>query len=144
MNIGFLGLLSPVVISKLDIKATKPEIIVFELDVDKLISVVPLTMGYSPVPKFPSVERDIAIIVDDTLNASEVETLIRTYPSDLIEEVSIFDLYRGKNITEGRKSLAFAIRYRSGHRTLTENDVEELHSAVVKYVISETGGQLRA
>ena len=100
-------------------------------------------MEYSPVPKFPCIERDIAIIVDDTLNAADIENLIRAYPSELIEDVSIFDFYKGKNIPDGKKSLAFTVRYRSDSRTLTEAEVEEMHLNILKYITAETGGELR-
>ena len=142
-NVGFLGALSPVVTDKLDLKVLKPEIIVFEIDIDKLISMLPVSLEYSPIPKFPCIERDIAIIVDERLSSSDVGNLIRAYPSELIEEVSIFDLYKGKHIPEGEKSLAFTIRYRSRNRTLTETEVEDLHQNIVKYITAETGGKLR-
>ncbi|MDP3112479.1 MAG: hypothetical protein Q8M71_10300, partial [Thermodesulfovibrionales bacterium] len=83
------------------------------------------------------------IIVDERLSSSDVGNLIRAYPSELIEEVSIFDLYKGKHIPEGEKSLAFTIRYRSRSRTLTETEVEDLHQNIVKYITAETGGKLR-
>lgn len=142
-NVGFLGALSPVVTDKLDLKVPKPEITVFEIDIDKLISMIPVSLEYSPIPKFPCIERDIAIIVDERLSSSDVGNLIRAYPSELIEEVSIFDLYKGKHIPEGEKSLAFTIRYRSRNRTLTETEVEDLHQNIVKYITAETGGKLR-
>lgn len=143
-RIGFIGCLSPVVVEKMDLKVTKPDIVVFEIDCDQMISLVPASLAYSPVPKFPYVERDIAIVVEETMSAAEVETLIRLYPSELIEDVSVFDLYKGENIPSGKKSLAFAVRYRSKSRTLTETEVEEMHQAIVKYLASETGGELRS
>ncbi|MDP1759179.1 MAG: hypothetical protein Q8K77_05225, partial [Thermodesulfovibrionales bacterium] len=143
-GIGLLGAVSPVVVDKLDIKVPKPEIVVFEIDFDRLISLIPASMEYSPIPKFPCIERDIAIIVDDTLSASDIENLIRAYPSELIEDVSIFDFYKGRNIPDEKKSLAFTVRYRSDSRTLTEAEVEEMHLNILKYITAETGGKLRA
>jgi len=142
--IGFLGVVSPVVADRLDLKVPKPEIVVYEIDIDRLISLIPAGIEYSPIPKFPCIERDLAIIVDDKLSASDIENLIRAYPSELIEDVSIFDFYKGKNIPDEKKSLAFTIRYRSDSRTLTEAEVEEMHLNIVKYITTETGGKLRA
>jgi len=65
--------------------------------------------------------------VDDALPASTIIGHLKTYPSELIEDVSIFDFYKGKNIPEGKKSLAFSIRYRVKDRTLTDPKIEELH-----------------
>jgi len=142
-GIGLLGAVSPVVVDKLELKASKPEIIVFEIDFDRLISLIPASLEYSPIPKFPCIERDIAIIVDDKLNASDIENLIRAYPSELIEDVSIFDFYKGINIPDEKKSLAFTVRYRSDSRTLTEAEVEEMHHNILNYITAETGGKLR-
>jgi phenylalanyl-tRNA synthetase beta chain len=144
ISIGFIGLLSPLVVERLDLKVSKPEVIVFEIDIDKMASMIPVSLEYSPIPKFPYIERDVAIIVDDKLNAIDIENLIRAYPSDLIEEVTIFDFYKGKNIPVGKKSLAFNIRYRSRYKTLIEAEVEDVHQGIVKYLISETGGEPRA
>ncbi len=141
--VGFLGVLSPVVVNKMDLKASHPEIVVFEMDADKLISMMPVLQEYMPIPKFPCIERDIALIVDEKLRALDVENLIRAYPSELIEDVFIFDVYKGKNIPDGKKSLAFTIRFRSRHRTLTESEVDGAYSAIIKYINVETGGELR-
>ena len=135
-GIGLLGAVSPVVVDKLEMKVPKPEIVVFEIDFDRLISLIPASMEYSPIPKFPCIERDIAIIVDDKLSAPDIENLIRAYPSELIEDVSIFDFYKGRNIPDEKKSLAFTVRYRSDSRTLTEAEVEEMHFNIVKYIHS--------
>ncbi len=142
-NIGFLGALSPVVVEKLDLKVTKPEVIVFEIDVDKFFSMTSLTLQYSPIPRFPYVERDIAIIIDEKYHSTELVNLIKGYPSELIEDVIIFDHYKGKNIPGDKKSLALTIRYRAKDRTLTEAEVEDIHQGIVKYVSAETGGALR-
>ncbi len=81
--------------------------------------------------------------MDEKLRALDVENLIRAYPSELIEDVFIFDVYKGKNIPDGKKSLAFTIRFRSRHRTLTESEVDGAYSAIIKYINVETGGELR-
>jgi phenylalanyl-tRNA synthetase beta chain len=69
--------------------------------------------------------------------------MIRTFPSELIENVSVFDYYKGGNIPEGKKSLAFSITYRSKDRTLTDEEVEKLHSSIVEHILGKTGGELR-
>jgi phenylalanyl-tRNA synthetase beta chain len=69
--------------------------------------------------------------------------MIKTFPSELIEDVSVFDFYKGGNIPSGKKSLAFSIVYRSMERTLRDDEVESLHSAIVNHIIDKTGGELR-
>lgn len=142
-KIGFIGALSPNVIDLLNVKP-KTDILVFELAMDKLFIPVKETISFEPLLRFPHIERDIAIIVDDSLRAGDIVNLIKTYPSEFIEEVSVFDSYKGVNIPEGKKSLAFSIRYRAKDRTLKDEEVERIHQGLIDYLIQKTGGVLRA
>ncbi len=140
---GFLGVLSPDIIEKLDLKKKRPEIVIFELNLYHLLKLIPESITYTPIPIYPCVERDIAIVVHEDVPASEILEMIRAFPSELIEELSIFDYYKGGNIPGGRKSLAFGITYRSKEKTLTDEEVEKLHTSLVKHVLERTGGELR-
>ncbi len=141
-SVGYLGVIAPEAAEKLDLKKQKPEIVLFELNLDVLLSLIPDSLQYSAIPKYPPIERDIAIIVDETIPSSHIREMIKTFPSELIEDVSVFDYYKGGNIPAG-KSLAFSIVYRSMERTLREEEVESLHSSIVNYIIEKTGGELR-
>ncbi|MFH1704159.1 MAG: phenylalanine--tRNA ligase subunit beta [Nitrospirota bacterium] len=142
-RVGYLGVLGPEIVEKLDIKKHKPEIVLFEIDLDLLMKYIPDSITYTPIPKYPSVERDVAVVVNEDIPASEILSMIRTFPSELIENVSVFDYYKGGNIPEGKKSLAFSITYRSKDRTLTDEEVEKLHSSIVEHILGKTGGELR-
>jgi len=142
-RVGYLGVLGPEIVEKLDIKKHKPEIVLFEIDLDLLMKYIPDSITYTPIPKYPSVERDVAVVVNEDIPASEILNMIRTFPSELIENVSVFDYYKGGNIPEGKKSLAFSITYRSKDRTLTDEEVEKLHSSIVEHILGKTGGELR-
>ena len=139
---GYIGVLAPDIIERLDLKK-KIEVVLFELNLNPILSSIPDSIQYSPIPKYPSVERDIAIVVDEAIPASEITEVIKAFPSELIEEVSIFDYYKGGNIPSGKKSIAFSILYRSKERTLTDEEVEKLHSSLVEHIIRKTGGELR-
>lgn len=141
-KIGFLGVLSPEVAEKLETK-TRPDVLVFELEMEALMASAPEAVTYAPIPRFPSIERDMAIVVDEGTRASDLIALIRAYPSAFIEEVSVFDSYRGGSIPKGKKSLAFSIRYRSRQRTLTDEEVEVVHQGLLSHVTEKTGGELR-
>ncbi len=141
--IGFIGVLHPDVIGKLDLKLTKPEILVIEINLEELLPLVSEKAKYVSIPKYPHIDRDIALIVDEAIPASAIIDQMRAYPSDLIEGVSIFDFYKGKNIPEGKKSLAFTLRYRAKDRTLTDSEIESLHDSLVKYITGKTGGIVR-
>ena len=90
---------------KLDLKKQKPEIVLFELNLDVLLSLIPDSLQYSAIPKFPPIERDIALIVDETIPSSHIREMIKTFPSELIEDVSVFDYYKGGNIPRVKKVL---------------------------------------
>lgn len=140
--VGYIGVLNPEIIERLNLKK-KIEVVLFELNLNSLVSSIPDSIQYSPVPKYPYIERDIAIVVDEAIPAIEITKLIMAFPSELIEEVSIFDYYKGSHIPAGKKSLAFSILYRSKERTLTDQEVEQLHSSIMEHIMKMTGGELR-
>jgi phenylalanyl-tRNA synthetase beta chain len=140
---GYLGVLGPDIVERLDLKKQKPEIVVFELNLDLLLASIPDLIKYSQIPKYPCVERDIAVVIDENISAAEIKEIIKAFHSGLIEDVSIFDFYKGSNIPEGKKSLAFSIIYRSMDKTLRDDEVEELHNSLVDYILEKTGGELR-
>lgn len=141
---GFVGELAPHVLEKLNLKIKRPEIIVFELDLDMIFSEVPEKLTYSPIPKYPAVERDIALILDEHIPAGEVIAKLNTIFPEYIEHVELFDLYQGKNIPLNKKSLAFRIIYRLSDRTLTDKEVEEMHRSLLEHILDKTGGELRS
>lgn len=139
---GFVGVLSPAVKEKFDIKG-KEEITLFGLDLDVIFPAVPNKKTYSPIPKFPYIERDVALVVDETTPAANISELIRQYPSPYIEDVAVFDYYKGEHVPNGKKSIAFNIRYRSAERTLTEVETDEAHKGLLKYLAEKTGATVR-
>ena len=143
-RIGYVGELTPGVVEKLALKIPKPEIVVFELSLERLLAAVPGRLAYSAIPKYPAVERDIAIVLDDALSSAEVMRELSAYPSGYLENVELFDAYKGKNIPQGRKSLGYRITYRSADRTLTDEEVEAVHGGLVAYILRKTGGELRS
>jgi phenylalanyl-tRNA synthetase beta chain len=143
IRIGYVGALSPAIVDSLDIKAHKPSVIVMEIDLDSIIPYALRETKYRPLPRYPYIERDTAIIVDSALEASSLMEWLKSYPSDLIEDVYIFDVYRGKNIPEGKKSIAFNVRYRASDRTLKDEEIDVLHNSLVNYILDKTKGQLR-
>jgi phenylalanyl-tRNA synthetase beta chain len=142
-KIGYVGALSPEIVDSLDIKAHKPSLIVMEIDIDSIIPYAMQVVKYRPLPRYPYIERDTAIIVDSLLEASTLMKWLKSYPSDLIEDTYIFDVYQGKNIPEGKKSIAFNVRYRASDRTLKDDEIDVLHKSLVDYILDKSKGQLR-
>ncbi|MBF0555166.1 MAG: phenylalanine--tRNA ligase subunit beta [Nitrospirae bacterium] len=146
-KVGCLGLLASETVARLDIKTGKPEIAVIEIYLDEIISPPLEPLGYKPFLKYPSIERDLAIVVDEGRPYGDIVDFVKNElfdPERLIESVEIFDHYKGKNIPDDKKSLAFHIVYRARERTLIESEIDTLHAEIVKYIISKTGGALRA
>ena len=143
-KIGYVGVLSPVIIDRLDIKAHSPSIVLAELDVDRIRPYSLPVLKYHPLPRYPYSERDTALVIDESLESSDVVALLKSCSSDLIEDVTLFDVYQGKNIPEGKKSIAFSIRYRASDRTLKDEEVDALHDQITGFIIERTKGQIRA
>ncbi len=142
-KIGYVGALSPVIIDRLDIKAHSPSIVLAELDCDLIRPGSMQAIKYHPLPRYPHSERDTALVIDESLESAEIVTLLKSYSSELIEDVTLFDVYQGKNIPEGKKSIAFSVRYRASDRTLKDEEVDALHARIVGFVTESTKGQLR-
>ncbi len=143
-KIGYVGVLSPAIVDSLDIKAHKPSVIVMEIDIDSIIPYAMQVVKYRPLPRYPYIERDTAIIVDSLLEAAMLMKWLKSYSSDLIEDIYVFDVYQGENIPEGKKSIAFNVRYRASDRTLKDDEIDAMHKSLVDYILDKTKGQLRA
>ena len=104
---------------------------VYELDYEKLVLNCAKVVKYRPIPKYPAVQRDIAILVDKKISAQEVEKKISDVGGTLVESVGLFDVYEGAQVAAGMRSLAFSVTYRASDRTLTDEEVEKVHSKVV-------------
>lgn len=98
---------------------------------------------YTPLPKFPSTDRDIAVLCDEDIPVMELEKAMKSAAGKVIEKIELFDIYRGKQIPEGKKSVAFSIVMRAADRTLTD---EEADTAVKKVInaLEKLGATLRS
>ena len=113
-------------------------------DLDALRELTPQRHTASDVPVFPPVLEDLAFIVDDDLPAAQVEHYIRQTGGKELADVRLFDVYRGEQLGEGKKSLAYALTYQAPDRTLTDNDVAKLRKKIVGRLEREVGAVLRA
>ncbi|MGA2191932.1 MAG: phenylalanine--tRNA ligase subunit beta [Nitrospirota bacterium] len=137
---GYLGELHPGVIRACDLPVGA---YIFELDLQSLLDLEPEPPKYSPLPRFPSVERDVAVIVPEEVTSFSIMRVIESLKIELIEDIRLFDYYAGKPIPEGKKSLAYTITYRSTSRTLTDEEVNEVHQAVVAALREKLGAEIR-
>ena len=87
-------------------------------------------VSFTPLPTYPAAPRDIAVVVAEEVRVKELITVVRKAATELAEAVTIFDLYQGKQIPEGKKSVGIAITYRSSQRSLSGDEIDKLQSAV--------------
>jgi phenylalanyl-tRNA synthetase beta chain len=114
-----------------------------ELDLPVLLG-LQAAYAIQPVFSFPPILEDIALVVDETVPAGKVEALIRQTGGSLLTGVRLFDVFRGAQIGEGKKSLAYALTYQAPDRTLTDKEAAQLRNKIVKRLETETGARLRA
>ncbi|MBB5355227.1 phenylalanyl-tRNA synthetase beta chain [Anoxybacillus mongoliensis] len=138
-TIGFVGQLHPNVQKQFDLKETY----VFELDLEALLKAEVADIRYTAIPRFPSITRDIALVVDEHIVAGELQKAIIAAGGELLKDVSIFDVYKGDRLPDGKKSLAFSLRYYDPERTLTDEEVTNVHEQVIKAVEQQFGATLR-
>ncbi|GAE26143.1 phenylalanyl-tRNA synthetase beta chain [Halalkalibacter wakoensis JCM 9140] len=138
-EIGFIGQVHPALQKEVGLKETY----VYELELEALLTHDTQSVVYQPLPRFPAMVRDIALVVDTHRSAGEVEAVIRWAGGELLKEVRLFDLYQGEHMEEGKKSLAFSLTYLDPERTLTDEEVTTKHNEVLKMLEEHVGATLR-
>ncbi len=137
---GVAGALHPDVIAA---RALEGDVWVAELDMVRVVQYCPRRVVFQPLPRFPAVLRDLAVVVDGSFRAQELLDTIREVAPPLVEDVRVFDQYTGAPIPEGKKSLAYSISYRSADRTLTDDEVNTLHDVLVTRLLERLPVEVR-
>ncbi|BDH62533.1 phenylalanyl-tRNA synthase subunit beta [Ureibacillus massiliensis 4400831 = CIP 108448 = CCUG 49529] len=137
-KIGIIGGLHPAERKKVDLKETY----VAELNLYAILQATTEALVYTPVPRFPMITRDIALELERTTPAGEIESIIRNAGTKLLKDVKVFDVYQGDKIEAGKKSVAFTLTYFDPERTLTDEDVSNAHDKVLK-ALAEAGAEVR-
>lgn len=120
-------------------------VVAFELNLDAMLASAGTQEAYREFSQFPSVEHDLAIVVNEDVTCEDLERRLRSAGGKLLVGVRLFDVYRDKErVGEGKKSMAFALTYRSDDHTLTSEEVEKAHSKLVAKVCKATGGEVRS
>jgi phenylalanyl-tRNA synthetase beta chain len=115
-----------------------------EIDFDTLSRHIPASHLVRPVPRFPAVRQDIALVVDQSIPASQVQAAILAAGGKLLTGVRLFDVYQGEQIGAGKKSLAYALTFQAEDRTLTDQEVAKAQGRIVTKLEKELGARLRA
>jgi phenylalanyl-tRNA synthetase beta chain len=138
---GWIGEVHPLVCRTWDLDSA----VAFEVDLAPLVDASP-TGGeqYEDVITYPAVEQDIAVVVDEAIQAAQVRAVVAAAGGDLLRSIDVFDLYRGEQVGEGRKSLALRLEFRAADRTLTDEEVAAVRERIATALDDELGGSLRA
>lgn len=131
--VGGLGLLGKEVAEDYGLKVP---VYLFELSVEPLFERGIVTKTFQPIPKFPPVSRDLALVLDQQIAAQEVIDCLLDIHEPLLEEVTIFDLYRGNRLKPGKVSIGYRLIYRAQDRNLTDEEVNEVHERLARTVMS--------
>jgi phenylalanyl-tRNA synthetase beta chain len=132
--IGLTGEIHPQVLSNFDLKQAA---FIFELDLKAISDLIPETIRSKPIPKFPSISRDITIIIDKDLESSKLPETIRKSGEELIENLYLFDVFEGDTIPQNKKSISLRITYRSKHKTLEDDEVNYIHKNITDRLLKE-------
>ena len=136
---GWIGEIHPLVCRAWDLEDAAG----FEIDLAPLVSASPVgEESYEDVISYPAVHQDVAVVVDDAVPASQVRAAVLEGGGELLRSAEIFDLYRGQQLGEGRKSLALRLSFRAPDRTLTDEEVAERRKAIEE-AVAKIGGSLR-
>ncbi|MEH7252062.1 phenylalanine--tRNA ligase subunit beta [Neobacillus niacini] len=138
-RIGFVGQVHPTMQKDLDLKDTY----VFELSLKTVLEVAAAPLRYEAIPRFPSITRDIALVVDKETVSGKLKDIIQTAGGQLLKEVHVFDLYEGDRMEEGKKSIAYSLKYMDPERTLTDEEVTKVHTQVLEALKNQAGAVLR-
>ncbi|MBL9038443.1 MAG: phenylalanine--tRNA ligase subunit beta, partial [Archangium sp.] len=139
-TLGTIGALHPRVVKRLDAPAG---VLMFQLDVAKLQQLAKLVPQAAPLPKYPAVLRDLAVVVPTEMPSDAVREVILDVGKPLVTRVEVFDVYAGPQVGEGKKNVAFALAYSAADRTLTDVEVAAAHQRIVAEVTQRLGGVLR-
>ncbi|EKU46195.1 phenylalanine--tRNA ligase subunit beta [Staphylococcus massiliensis] len=136
--VGFIGELHPSVQKDYDLKRTY----VFEINYDKLMETSVGYINYEPIPKFPGVTRDIALVVDRDVEGAELVKIIKDNGKDILQDALVFDVYQGEHMEEGKRSVAIRLSYLNKEETLTEEQVTQVHNGILE-ALENNGATLR-
>ncbi len=138
--VGYFGDVHPLVLKNYEIGVSA---LFAELNFDKIVELAKLSRKFEELPKYPASKRDIAMLVKEDVSVAEIEQAIREKAGKNLEDLQLFDIYRGAQIKEGHKSVAFNLTFRGKDRTLTEEEISSPYNKVIKNLEEKLGAELR-
>ena len=140
-RVGVAGVFSEEVTTKMDIKNLRP--VGAELDLELLAALARDTDSLQPIPRFPGIERDLSVLVDEQVAWADIDTAVWSEAPEALTGLEFVEIYRGKGIPSGHKSVTLSLRFRDRDGTLTHDVVDRFQSAIVQRLTGTLGAQLR-
>ena len=137
--VGFIGQVHPQLQKMMDLKETY----VFDMNMEEVYAAYSSVPSYHDIPKYPSIARDIAFILDEEVVAGDVKAMIEKSGSPLVKDVQIFDVYQGDNLPEGKKSVAYSLLYQDPEKTLTDEEIEASYQEIIETINKQFNAYVR-
>ena len=137
--IGYVGQVHPATANAYDLKETYA----FEIDFEAIIAAPKEVITQQPIPKFPGVTRDVALLVDETVTHQQIVKTIKENGGKFLEDVHLFDIYQGKGIEDGKKSVAYSMSFLNPEATLVDEDINKAFTKLVAALETECGAAIR-
>jgi len=146
LQAGVLGELHPQVRRGYDLPASAVQypLLAGDFDLTTILKTIPASFEMQPVPPYPPVLEDLAVVVDENLPAEQVSSLLRQAGGNRVVDIRLFDVYRGEQIESGKKSLAYSLTYQAPDRTLTDKDVAKIRNKITRRLEREFGAYIRS
>jgi phenylalanyl-tRNA synthetase beta chain len=138
--VGALGLVHPAVLTAFEIEQP---VFLAELSLDGLFNARHSVSTFEEIPAFPPSLRDMAVVVDDSVQAGDVLTTAARTGGKLLKSIDLFDIYTGKQVPNGKKSVALSLVFQSNERTLTDKDTQKSWDKILKKLQADFGAELR-
>ena len=139
--IAVLGEVHPTVLKALGIHK---KAYIFEMDVETLLKYRAKNFRYEPLPRFPAISRDLALLVDEQTDAAQLARTIKKSAGKFFKDLHLFDVYTGEQVAEGKKSMAFSVDFQSADKTLKDEEADEAVAKILAALQRECGAELRA
>jgi phenylalanyl-tRNA synthetase beta chain len=145
-QVGVLGELHPQVRLGYDLPASASQypLLAGDFDLTAILETIPTRFEMQPVPPYPPVHEDLAVVVDETLPAEQVANLMQQTGGNRVVDIRLFDVYHGEQLGSGKKSLAYSLTYQAPDRTLTDKEVAKIRNKIARRLEREFGAHIRS
>ena len=131
------------IIGKLHPQEVKEDVYVFEINLDKLLSIKSGKMKYKEISKYPSIKKDLAMVVDNNITSMQIEKEIKKAGGALLRNIEVFDVYQGEQVGINKKSIAYSLAFEAQDRTLTDEEINQTLEKIIERLEKEVHAELR-